>query len=719
LINALDSTLTVKNLKHNNEISNFNYKKYFLVNNNQNVIVKTQAGDWIDFNILTNKKKIINISNTSGAIKNVLWNEDLNKLVFINEDEVNLYIYTSKIEKNQTLIPITTIPLKDEVLKTSIELSFYRFNFLYPNQLVIHLRNDLVDETTEQPEIWLGHKNGKGAKDDNKKDFAGVLLIDLETKKPSFWSINNENQKYILGKYPNYLYLATYTDDLTTYEPKVRFEFFNLQNKLNKQMQLNDLDPSMISDFRQFQMVFYFKNKHWHAFDLKNGKHSNITEHINATFYDTRNEFHLMVDDGIFQPFPIYKNRWIVFNELKDICFFDTQTYRMQRKTNGFEEDKVYRLAHTSYKTTPSDVSMNSQRTIKNEMGILLHWTSIFFEKEGLSLLVDDKIEALTEDSARYTQMVRNGNYITYFKEKANQPPALYFYDLKEKKEHLLYESNQWDKDIKKQKSIYVKWKNNKGQQRGAVVRFPIGYKQNVEYPALFNIYEQKMQLQNNYTSDRRSGNGFNYRDYTQAGYFVVEPDIYYEIQDPGFSALNCVMESFDYLIANFNIDGDHVGLIGHSFGSYQTNFILTQTNKFKAAVSSGGVADLTSRYRDININTQKPDMWRMESQQARMGKSIAEIPDKYIQNSATTHAAKMQTPLLIWTGKEDYQVHWHNSIGWYLLLKRLGKNVNLLMYPNTGHVIMDKKTIDDAATRAKQWFDFYLKDEVKPNWLQ
>lgn len=81
--------------------------------------------------------------------------------------------------------------------------------------------------------------------------------------------------------------------------------------------------------------------------------------------------------------------------------------------------------------------------------------------------------------------------------------------------------------------------------------------------------------------------------------------------------------------------------------------------------------------------------------------------------------AAKVNTPLLLWAGKEDYQVNWNQSVTWYLALKRLNKEVVLLLYPNTRHVILDDVTKMDVATKTMAWFDFYLKDSCKPNWLQ
>ena len=78
---------------------------------------------------------------------------------------------------------------------------------------------------------------------------------------------------------------------------------------------------------------------------------------------------------------------------------------------------------------------------------------------------------------------------------------------------------------------------------------------------------------------------------YTSNGYAVFTPDIAYRLNDPGVSAVECVLPALDAAIATGIVDGDKVGLQGHSWGGYQTSFLVTQTNRFKAAVA-GAAAD-------------------------------------------------------------------------------------------------------------------------------
>src|SRR5207245_1410498 len=81
------------------------------------------------------------------------------------------------------------------------------------------------------------------------------------------------------------------------------------------------------------------------------------------------------------------------------------------------------------------------------------------------------------------------------------------------------------------------------------------------------------------------SANGFNPAVYTSNGYAVLMPDIVYQVNDPGMSAVWCVLPALEAAIATGVVDRDRVGLHGHSWGGYQTAFLITQTEAFKAAV--------------------------------------------------------------------------------------------------------------------------------------
>ena len=100
-----------------------------------------------------------------------------------------------------------------------------------------------------------------------------------------------------------------------------------------------------------------------------------------------------------------------------------------------------------------------------------------------------------------------------------------------------------------------------------------------------------------------------------------------------------------------------------------------------------------------------------------RMGKSLFEDYEGYIENSPVTHASKIETPLLLNVGQNDFQVGVSQSMELHLALRRLQKENVLLIYPNQGHVFSDSSSQIDATLKAGEWFDHFLKDAPKPSW--
>lgn len=160
-------------------------------------------------------------------------------------------------------------------------------------------------------------------------------------------------------------------------------------------------------------------------------------------------------------------------------------------------------------------------------------------------------------------------------------------------------------------------------------------------------------------------------------------------------------------------------GLTGHSFGGYETDFIITQTNLFAAAVSGAAVTDLTSFYLSKGTASGKPELWRSESQQWRMGKSLFEDRAGYKRNSPIEHAMNITTPLFSWVGGSDRQIHWHQSVEFYLALRRLQKMHIMAVYPKEDHTVNESVNQKDLSIRLHDWFDYYLKDIPPTAWIK
>src|SRR5699024_150442 len=129
---------------------------------------------------------------------------------------------------------------------------------------------------------------------------------------------------------------------------------------------------------------------------------------------------------------------------------------------------------------------------------------------------------------------------------------------------------------------------------------------------------------------------------YASNGYLVFLPDIKFTVGSPGFSSTKSLLPGVLKLIESGIVDKDKIGLHGHSWGGYQTAFIVTQTDLFSAAVAGAPVANMTSAYSGIRLGSGMARQYQYEKGQSRIGGSLWEYPERYIENSPVFYADRI-----------------------------------------------------------------------------
>src|SRR6185295_12711776 len=134
---------------------------------------------------------------------------------------------------------------------------------------------------------------------------------------------------------------------------------------------------------------------------------------------------------------------------------------------------------------------------------------------------------------------------------------------------------------------------------------------------------------------------------YASNGYAVLQPDVVYEIGKPGTSAVDCVSAAVKAAIAGGYADPAHIGLQGHSWGGYQSSFIVTQTDIFAAVVTGAPPTDLTSFYGTLYPSTGTIQEGITEVGQVRMGADVTpwNHRDLYESQSPIHNAPNIKTP--------------------------------------------------------------------------
>ena len=459
----------------------------------------------------------------------------------------------------------------------------------------------------------------------------------------------------------------------------------------------------------------YAQNGQWWIYNITKDTHTCITKNIPVSFFSEDL-------DRPAEPMPYGIGGWtsdgqIVLYDRYDLWKISLDGKTKMRLTEGREILKSFRIKAFNSDPFYSDTESN-KHSLDLSKGMLL--TPLDREKpaSGFSYwTATSGVKELVWENKAINQIMKasNKDKYLYIDQNFGSAPRLMLYD------ELAIEIIQSNPQ---QQKFY--WSRNEkiefysgGKKTKGILFYPADFNANVKYPMVVNIYERQFSYMNEYLHPSIIfGDGFNIHHYTANGYFVLLPDINYEFGNLKKSVTKSVVDAVDAVVAKGHVDPEKVGLIGHSFGGYETDLIITQTNRFAAAVAGAPWTDLVGAYLYAGPMFQRPDFFRAEEHQLRIGKSLFEDMQSYLDNSPVLLASGVNTPLLGWVGADDRHVHARNSMEFYLALRRLKKEHTLLIYPNEEHTLEQNENALDLNVRIMQWFNYYLKNETKSVWI-
>jgi dipeptidyl aminopeptidase/acylaminoacyl peptidase len=301
-------------------------------------------------------------------------------------------------------------------------------------------------------------------------------------------------------------------------------------------------------------------------------------------------------------------------------------------------------------------------------------------------------------------RLSRDGSTFVFTLSDGDRPPDLHVADARFTGVRRLSDINPWIAAKALPKSELVSYRDVDGKKLHGVLRYPVGYEKGRPYPTIFEIYETFFD------------NGFNSRAafLTNHGYAVFHPSVNLVVGRPGEAWVKGVTSAANRLIDMGIADPDRLGVHGTSYGGYATALLITQTDRFKAAINISGKVNMVSFYTDsprLGVrNTHAP-----EKSQDRIGGTLWEYPERYLEHSAVLHADRVKTPLLNITGDQDPNVPASQSREMYYALRRLGKEVEWVRYVNGGHRPPNSVAESiDFEQRIVAWYDKYLKKDQK-----
>ncbi len=262
-----------------------------------------------------------------------------------------------------------------------------------------------------------------------------------------------------------------------------------------------------------------------------------------------------------------------------------------------------------------------------------------------------------------------------------------------------------------------VSWLNGDGIPLRGLLYKPENFDASKQYPLIVYYYEKLTDGLHNYQAP--SGrNTVNPLVYNSLGYLVFMPDIVYTDGQPGPSAAKAIIPGVQSLMAKGFVDPKRMGITGQSWGGYQTNYLITVTTMFAAAVPNATVVNMTSAYGGIRWQSGLARTFQYEHTQSRIGGSLWQYPERFIENSPLFRLDRVTTPVLFMANDNDGAVPWYQGIEFYVAMRRLQKEAYMVVYNGDEHNPTKRANQKDIDRKMQEFFAVKLLGAEAPSWM-
>lgn len=498
----------------------------------------------------------------------------------------------------------------------------------------------------------------------------------------------------------------------------------------------NDIMASQpkLSPGGKYAYWFDERDSLWRAWSVTDGKRIDLTRGLPSKFFDEEHDTPNL--PGAYGSAGwTTDDRYVWLYDRYDIWQVDpTGQQKPLNLTAGWGRKNNVRLRRAEFDSDDDDApgrrGGSVEKAIDPKTALFLTgiWesdksTGILKSKSGLSAMDP---ATLSRSNHRYFGLnkAKNASTMTFYKGNYQEPINIYVTDTTLATPKQLTRVNPQQDSIRWGSVEIVKWIGTNGIKLEGLLFKPEGFDRNggpaqKKYPMLTYFYERNAETLNDYRAPSPSRSTINVPYCVSNGYLVFIPDIVYTTGQPGPNAYDCIVPGVLSLLDKGFVDRDRLGIQGQSWGGYQTAYIITRTNLFRAAEAGAPVANMTSAYGGIRGETGMVRQFQYEKTQSRIGGTLWEKPMNYIENSPLFYADRVQTPLLIMSNDADGAVPHQQGIELFTGLRRLGKPVWMVVYNGEGHNLTGRHNAKDLSIRMYQFFDYYLKDAPVPSWMK
>lgn len=559
-------------------------------------------------------------------------------------------------------------------------------------------------------------------KQDLQKSF--LAIYDFEKNKMMQLASEEIPTVYITGEGDgeNFIGVSDFgkrTESQWTGNTKKDIYFFNLHNG-SKKLVKKDLDgvitPSYISPSGKYIIWYDNKSKNYFSHDGVNA--NNLTAKIKIPLFA---EDHDQPSDA--PPYGIMGwadgDSQVLIYDRYDIWKIDLlgkQSPENITKGQGRKNKITYRYLRTDSLAKFIDSKKENLISVFNNNT----------KKDGITYLINYQMvhklpaESFSDQPYSFGAPVvsRNASVFIYTKENYISSPDLYVYEPGKKTQKLSAINAQQNNYNWGNAQLYS-WTTFSGKSSTGILYKPEDFDSTRKYPVIFYFYEKLSDGLYKYNAPAPTPSRLNISFFVSRGYLVFAPDIEYTIGHPAKSAYDYIVSAAKDLSKKKWVDAANMGIQGQSWGGIQVAQLITMTDIFKAAWAGAPVANMTSAYGGIRWERGMNRQFQYEKTQSRIGATLWEKPELYIESSPLFHLPKVKTPLVIMANDADGAVPWYQGIELFTGMVRLGKPVWMLNYNGEAHNLVQRRNRKDIQIREQQFFDWLLKDAKPAKWIK
>lgn len=366
----------------------------------------------------------------------------------------------------------------------------------------------------------------------------------------------------------------------------------------------------------------------------------------------------------------------------------------------AWAQDGTYLFISENYKTSQVLLALPSSNNIKTLKGDYLAYS-------------DSKLPIITslKGSSNAFSISQSGNRVSYTFEDVNTPEEVFTAGLKGENNKKISSVNADFNPPALGKTEVISWKSKDGMMIEGLLTYPVDFVKGKKYPIVLQIHGGPAGV---FSQSYTGAPGIYMTQYfAQKGFIVLRPNPrgssgygkdfrYANISDWGFGDYQDLMTGVDHVLAMGIADNNNQFVMGWSYGGYMTSWVVTQTDRFKAASMGAGLPNLISMVTTTDI----PDYLVAHAG----GKEFWDDYEEYENHSAIYQIKNAKTPTQVIHGANDLRVPFTQGQEFYNTLKRKGVDTEMIVYPRTPHGPQEPKFLMDVSPRIMAWFEKYME---------